>query len=103
MLGGAPRVSDMKISTAIASVSAAALLAVTVAAHAQNGVRHQRTRAAQASDTNVESRSERAQSDSLIGEGVTSPPEVSSPAGRPLPNVFRNCEHPAPRWCTHNY
>ena len=102
MLGGAPKVSDMKISTAIASVSAAALLAVTFAAHAQNGVRHQ-TRGAQASDTNAESRSERAQSDSLIGEGVTSPPEVSSPAGRPLPNVFRNCEHPAPRWCTHNY
>jgi hypothetical protein len=22
---------------------------------------------------------------------------------RRLPNFFPNCEHPAPRWCTHNY
>jgi hypothetical protein len=92
----------MKLSTL--PVLAAALLALTLSTHAQDaepGAGRHATRAAH--HYGVHHRWHDSAHSAVLGAPVNPPPEVSSPAGQPLPSVFRNCEHPAPWWCTRDY
>jgi hypothetical protein len=91
----------MKPSTIFVLV--AAFLVFPLDAQAQHGDRHRAMRALHHVDVNDRARAEQGEVDTDYSGGRTGAPEVSSPAGRPLPNWFRNCEEPAPRWCTHNY
>lgn len=95
----------MKLRTV--SVLAFALLSATLAAYAQDsespdsesGVRPHRARAVHHPSSYYRRHGE----SRALAAPVYPAPEVSSPAGRPLPSVFRNCEEPAPWWCTYKY
>jgi hypothetical protein len=80
-----------------ATTAVAALLASTVTARAQDvqvGVSPHKTGAAHDSRARHRKRAEPATGD-YKDESSASIPR--------LPNFFRNCEHPAPRWCNDNY
>lgn len=85
----------------ILAVVAAVLLAVPASAYAQdkdNDTSTQQTPVSQSSRTR--SNNSANYKSSLAGTAGSSLPLLPrGSAGGPLPNVFRNCEHPRPRFC----
>jgi hypothetical protein len=94
LLGGA---MALCIAFPMPEVTATALLAETLTAHAQDTevrVPPRKTRVTHDLRPHHRERAEHAPSD-YSGEESDS---ISR-----LPNFFPNCEHPAPRWCNDNY